>query len=106
MGLGIDWLCKGLYPKLDEEDAKAVYRGAQFWQTVAAATLQVVLSAVSIIYVRKLADLVPFFFNFCPARYVSHYHVEEVFGEIAIAMVFVGSQTTLLDALARLRRSL
>lgn len=104
VGLGIDLLCKPLYPKADGEES--VYVGGQIWRAIAAAVLQVVLSAVSIIYVRKLADLVPFLFNFCPSRYVAHYHVDEVFGEIAIAMVFVGIQTTLVEALARLRRSM
>jgi len=108
VGLGIDLLCKGLYPKLEptKEGEESVYKGGQLWQAIAAAVLQVVLSAVSIIYVRKLADLVPFLFNFCPSRYVAHYHVEEVFGEIAIAIVFIGIQATLLEALARIRRSL
>lgn len=108
VGLGIDMLCKPLYPKAQpaKDGEEETYRGGQLWRAIAAAVLQVMLSAVSIIYVRKLADLVPFLFNFCPARYVAHYHVDEVFGEIAIAMIFVGIQTSLLDALARIRRSL
>ena len=108
IALGIDLLCNGLYPKVEasKEGQESVYSRGQIWQAIAAAILQVVLSAVSIIYVRKIADLVPFLFNICPSRYVSHYHVEEVFGEIAIAIVFVGVQSTLLEALARIRRSL
>ena len=101
-GLLIDWFCARFYP---EPDAGNRYEGRKRWVAILVAVLQVVLSAVSIIYIRKLADLVPFFFNLCPSRYVAHYHVEEVFGEAAIALVFVGVQVTLVKRLETIRNS-
>jgi len=101
VGILIDRACGPLYPKMEDEGEP--YTWNQTWQAVAAAILQVVLSAVSIIYIRKLADLVPFLFNFCPSRYVAHYHVDEVFGEAAIALIFVGVQTSLIKALDKIR---
>jgi hypothetical protein len=86
---------------LESEEQR--YTTGQLWQAIGAATAQVILSAVSIIYVRKLADLVPFVFNICPSRYREHYHVEEVFGEVAIAMIFIGVQTSLVKALDKIR---
>jgi hypothetical protein len=100
VGLGIDALFSRLYPKVEEE---AVYSWRQFWVAVAVVVGQVVVNAVSMIYIRKFADLFPFFFNFCPSRYVAHYHVDEVFGEAAIALLFVGVQTSLIHALDKIR---
>ena len=102
VGLLIDWLCARFYP---EADAGNRYDGRKRWLAILVAVMQVVLSAVSIIYIRKIADLVPFFFNLCPSRYVAHYHVEEVFGEAAIALVFVGVQVTLVKRLETIRNS-
>ena len=101
VGIGIDRLFEALYPKAAEG---ARLSSPQLWRTIGVAVLQVITSAVAIIYIRKLADLVPFFFNLCPARYVAHYHVDEAFGEAAIALIFVGVQTSLIGALDRIRR--
>lgn len=103
VGLLIDYVCGLLYPK---EDEQGLLRGAALARAIAVAVMQVVLSAVSIIYVRKLADLVPFVFNLCPWKYVPHYHVEEVFGEVAIALIFVGIQVSLVKKLEQIRKSL
>ena len=102
VGLLIDAACRRLYPDPDE---RGVFTGARLWRAMGVAVLQVVLSAISIIYVRKLADLVPFAFNLCPWKYVPHYHVEEVFGEVAIALIFVGIQVTLVKKLEQIRNS-
>ncbi|NDF03552.1 MAG: hypothetical protein EB068_00320 [Betaproteobacteria bacterium] len=101
VGIGIDKLFELLYPKV-EEGRRLTTR--QLLATVGVALLQVIMSAVSMLYIRKMADLVPFFFNLCPERYVAHYHVDEVFGEAAIALIFVGVQTSLIGALDRIRR--
>ena len=52
-----------------------------------------------------LGLVVPFFFEFCPSKYVPHWKVKEVEGELAIALIYVGIQTSLIDALATLRKS-
>jgi hypothetical protein len=101
IGIGIDRIFNNLYPSVEEDSS---YTSAkQLWQAVGVAVLQVILSAISIIYIRKIADLVPFLFSACPSRYVAHYHVDEVFGEAAIALVFVGVQTSLIKALDNIR---
>lgn len=102
VGIGIDAMCSKLYP---EPENKTTYTGRQLWVAIAVAILQVVISAVSIIYIRKLADLVPFIFNVCPSQYMAHYHVGEIFGETAIALVFVGVQVTLVKKLEIIHRS-
>lgn len=116
VGLAIDWLCNKLYPVpsvvsvessgSDKKREVKRYNGKSLWLAIGVALLQVALSAVSIIYIRKLADLVPFLFNVCPSRYVAHYHVDEVSGESAIALVFVGVQVSLLRQLEIIRESL
>lgn len=100
VGLGIDILFGRFYPEVAEDQA---YSWKQTWVAIAVVVCQVVVNAVSMIYIRKLADLFPFFFNFCPSRYVAHYHVDEVFGEAAIALLFVGVQTSLIHALDKIR---
>ena len=100
VGIGIDMIFANLYPKVKEEE---VYTWNQTWQAIGICICQVILNAVSIIYIRKMADLFPFFFNLCPSRYVAHYHVDEVFGEAAIALIYVGVQTSLIRALDKIR---
>jgi hypothetical protein len=100
VGLGIDLLFGRFYPKVEEDEA---YNSKQLWVAIAVVVCQVVVNAVSMIYIRKFADLFPFFFNFCLSRYVAHYHVDEVFGEAAIALLFVGVQTSLIHALDKIR---
>jgi hypothetical protein len=100
VGLGIDMLFAHFYPKVEEDEP---YSWKQMWLAILVVICQVVMNAVSMIYIRKFADLFPFFFNFCPSRYVAHYHVDEVFGEAAIALLFVGVQTSLIHALDKIR---
>jgi hypothetical protein len=100
VGIGIDAIFSNLYPDAKEAEE---YTWKQTWQAIGVSILQVILNAVSIIYIRKLADLFPFFFNLCPSRYVAHYHVDEVFGEAAIALIYVGVQTSLIHALDKIR---
>lgn len=99
VGLGIDAFFSPFYPSTDNGEITP----AQAWHSVLIAVLQVMVSAISILYIRKIADLFPFFLNLCPSRYVAHYHVDEVFGEAAIALVFVGMQTHLIKALEKIR---
>jgi hypothetical protein len=100
VGIGIDTIFSKLYPAVKEEEQ---YTWKQTWQAIGVSVCQVILNAVSIIYIRKLADLFPFFLNLCPSRYVAHYHVDEVFGEAAIALIYVGVQTSLIHALDKIR---
>jgi hypothetical protein len=100
VGIGIDAIFSNLYPDAKEAEE---YTWKQTWQAIGVSILQVILNAVSIIYIRKLADLFPFFLNLCPSRYVAHYHVDEVFGEAAIALIYVGVQTSLIHALDKIR---
>ena len=102
-GLVVDLGLRRLYPARDGEDLKS---WRDFGLTVAVVVLQVVASAVLVIFIRKLAALVPFFFNLCPSRYLEGYHVQEIEGEIAVALVYVGVQTTLVEQLQRLNRFL
>lgn len=101
VGIGIDALFSRFYPRVKEDEG---YTWKQTWQAIGVSVCQVAFNAVSIIYIRKLADLFPFFFNLCPSRYVAHYHVDEVFGEAAIALVYVGVQTSLIHALDKIRQ--
>jgi hypothetical protein len=101
VGIGIDMLFSRFYPQVKEDEG---YTWKQTWQALGVSVCQVVLNAVSIMYIRKLADLFPFVFNICPSRYVAHYHVDEVFGEAAIALVYVGVQTSLIHALDKIRQ--
>ena len=98
-GVGIDRLVARLYPRQGDEELQS---WAELWATTAAVLLQVVASAVMVIFIRKVAALVPFFFNLCPSRYLEGYHVQEIEGELAIALAYVGSQTTLLRQLEKI----
>jgi len=109
-GFGIDWVFRPMYPKPSKTlkgcpDEEKGYTWGQTLQVVGVLLLQVMVSAVLVIYIRKLGEVVPFFFEFCPSKYVPHWKVKEVEGEIAIALVYVGIQTSLIDALATLRKS-
>lgn len=109
VGLGIDWLFRPLYPKPTDRVAgckEPVYSKLKMAQALGLICLQVMIAAVSIIYVRKLGEIVPFFLNLCPEKYVPHWKVHEVEGELAIALVFVGVQTTLIEVLGAMRRSI
>ena len=99
IGVGLDTLCSKLYPVKDGP----LRTWAQFWGTVSVMTLQVVVSAITFFYLRKIAQLFPLFLNFCPSRYKVGYHVPERVGEIAIALVYVGAMGTLLKNLDRMR---
>ena len=103
VGILIDSLFARMYPKVSEE-GKGLTRGEAWW-AVLTCTLQVMLDAVVIFYIRKVANLFPFMLDFlCYDKYVPHYKVAEIFGEAAMALIFVGCQTSLIDTLARLRK--
>jgi hypothetical protein len=102
VGFGIDCLFRPLYPVVPKEEK---LHGKRTLQVVGIILLQIMVSAVSVLYIRKVADIVPFVFEICPSRYIPHYKVKEIEGEIAIALAFVGIQTSLIDNLAKLRQS-
>ena len=101
-GVGIDTLCGYLYPVKKGR----IENAGQFWGTLGVVVLQVILGATGVFYIRKIAQLFPLFFNFCPSKYVVGYHVPERVGEIAIALVYVGAMATLLKNLDNMREYL
>ncbi len=99
VGVGLDTLCAKIYPVKDGD----IENWPQFWGTAGVMMLQVIVSAVMVFYLRKVAQLFPLFLNFCPSRYRVGYHVPERVGEIAIALVYVGAMGTLLKNMDRMR---
>ena len=109
VGFFIDWVLRPLYPKASRENKKncsgKLFTNAQSLRAISLVILQVMVSAVLVIYIRKLGEVVPFIFEFCPDKYVPHWKVKEVEGEIAVGMIYIGVQTNILDALTTLRKS-
>ena len=70
-GTLLDIWCSPLYPSQKERGPWVKIR------VVLAASLQAALAAVLVIYIRKIAQLVPFLFSFCDG-YVQHLHVNGV----------------------------
>ena len=108
VGFFIDWLVRPLYPVAKSKRAncdKPVFTGSQSFHAIGVLLLQVMVSAVLVIYIRKLGELVPFIIQLCPDRYVPHWKVKEVEGELAIALMYVGIQTSIIDTLSTLRMS-
>lgn len=101
VGVGLDTACAQLYPIKD--DGGPIRTWSQAWGTIGVMVLQVVVSAVMVFYLRKVAQLFPLLLNLCPSKYKVGYHVPERVGEIAIALVYVGSMGTLLKNLDRVR---
>ncbi len=101
-GVGVDRLCGLLYPV----KSGPLRSAGQFWGTLGVMVLQVVLGALVVFYIRKVVQLFPLLFNFCPSRYREGFHVPERAGEMAVALVFVGSMDTLLRNIDRLREYL
>ena len=99
LGVGLDALFSKIYPVKDGP----IKTWAGFWATVGIMILQVVISAIMVFYMRKLGQIFPLIFNFCPSKYKIGYHVPERVGEIAIALVYVGAMGTLLKNLDCLR---
>lgn len=100
VGVGLDALFSKIYPVKDREILDS---WSEFWRTVGVMILQVVSSAIAVFYMRKVAQVFPLVLNFCPSKYKVGYHVPERVGEIAIALVFVGSMGTLLENIDRCR---
>jgi hypothetical protein len=99
LGSGIDQLLRPLYPR-----GEAPLRGwREFWGVVGAVILQVAVCVLAVFYTRKIVDLMPPLLNFAPGRYIPHHHVTEVTGELALALVFVATQTTLIAQAGRAR---
>lgn len=110
LGAGIDRLFQGLYAfhKSGEKEEPPRLTVAQFFRNLGVALLQVVTTAIVIFYIRKIADVVPFLFDFfCPGKYVSALGVAEVVtGETAIALVLVGIQSNFVFQMEQMRRFL
>lgn len=99
IGVGLDTLHAKIYPVKNGN----IETWPQFWGTACVMIVQVISSAITVFYIRKIAQLFPVFINFCPSRYHSGYHVPERVGEIAIALVYVGAMGTLLSNMDRMR---
>ena len=100
VGALIDKFVAPLYPEKEDEKLN----GYKILRVTLAVAFQATLSAVSVLYIRKIAQLVPFFFDVCPKGvYKEHYHVSEYGGEIALALAFIGVQSNLLDQVGRIR---
>ena len=97
----VDWMFLGMYPRRQD----GVLPFSKVCIIVLVAAFQTAISAVSVIYLRKIGQLVPFAFPNCPG-YQAHHHVNEYEGEIAIAFIFVGIQTNIVDQLSRVRKAL
>lgn len=107
-GFSIDWLFRPLYPSPEKNGGACIhptFTGRQCLHAICILLLQVVVSAVLVIYIRKVGELVPFLVQLCPDRYVPHWKVKELEGELAIALMYVGIQTSLIDTLSTLRQS-
>lgn len=109
VGFAIDWTLRPLYPQPSKENKKGctgkLFTRGESLRAVALVIVQVMISAVFVIYIRKLGEVVPVLFEFCPEKYVPHWKVKEIEGEIAIALCYVGIQTNVVDTLATLRKS-
>ena len=92
-GTFVDRICHGLYPS----DAKT---SRDRLRIVTASVIQTAIAAVLVLYIRKVAQLVPFLFPFCK-EYIQHLHVHEYGGEIAIAIIYVGAQPHLVEMLGK-----
>jgi hypothetical protein len=103
LGSLLDHVVRPLYPKGEPKDP-LTWRG--FWRVAGAVVVQVILNVIVVFYMRKLADLMPPVINLAPHTYLPHYHVTEFTGELALALVFIATQTTLLDQVGRARRFL
>jgi hypothetical protein len=106
VGVSIDRFFAQMYPTPSRASAgKMVYTYSEALKSVLYVVLQVCASAVAVIYIRKVGDLVPFLFNPCPEEYIPHWKVKEVEGEMALSLVFVGVQTSIMEHLGLLRAS-
>ena len=105
-GLAIDALCHGLYPRPStKRNGCQVFTRREALRAAGAVIVQVALSAVAVLYVRKTGELLPFLFNFCSSKYVPHWKVRELDGELAVGCVLIGIQTSMLEALATIRNT-
>jgi hypothetical protein len=105
-GYAVDALFKPLYPQPTREcREEKLFTGGQCVHVVLVALLQVAVSAVLVIYLRKLGQLAPVLLQPCPDKYVPHFKVTEFESESALALCYVGIQTSFIEALALLRKS-
>ena len=109
IGFAIDWIFEPLYKPPSKSDKTCshlkVLTIPEALQNVFVIVLQASLCATSVIYIRKIANLVPFGLSPCPDKYIPNWGVKEDEGELAIGLVFIGMQTSLIDNLVKLRNT-
>jgi hypothetical protein len=66
-------------------------------------TVQGVLSALLVFYMRKFIDIVPPILNFAPGRYEAHRNVAEVSGEMSLSLLYIGVQANAIAQLEKIR---
>jgi hypothetical protein len=100
LGLAVDKALSGLYPQPDGDDRYVTPGDAA--RAALAALLQVAASAVGLYCLRRLVERAPLLFGAClsAAR-----RMREPTAELAVALVFVGSQATLMQRLRTLHNS-
>lgn len=72
------------------------------WTEAWRAALQLVVAAVAIVYVRKIAHIAKYNPVRCP-QYKPHHHVNEYWGEVTLATVFIGTQRNLMTRIGTIR---
>ena len=72
------------------------------WKKAWYMALQLVLAAVAVVYVRKVAHVAKYSAVRC-REYRPHHHVNEYWGEVTLATVFIGTQRNLMSRIGALR---
>jgi hypothetical protein len=101
VGKAIDTTFAHFYPAKGEESIKNL---SQFIRSGLVVSIQVVLSALAVFYMRKLIDIVPIFVNFAPGVYVPHWRANESSGEISLAIIFIAIQAEAIHQLEKMRK--
>lgn len=102
-GTCIDRFFSHLYPAKGADPAKKLQSTKQATTTALTLALQVAVGALTVFYIRKIADLVPPLINLAPTRYLKHRNVSESQGEMSLSIAFVGIQTNAVLQLQKLR---
>ena len=107
VGKLIDRLCENLYPVKVSEETKGAKIDSigSLMRTILVISFQVILGAIGVYYIRKIIDVIPPVVNLSSAAhpYVPHQGVSESKGEISLAIIFVGVQTSAIHQLELVR---
>lgn len=76
---------------------------SEYYKTGLVLCAQVVVSALTVFYMRKLLDIVPIVINLAPSKYIPHWKNNEATGEISLAIAFIGIQQAAVKQLERMR---